>query len=482
MEYALKYDACAYRRREPEQKLLHKALIEHLETFLDRARTADFGLPRHVENELRDFVKCGVLAHGFVRVRCNGCGKSMAVGFSCKGRGFCPSCTGRRMADTSARLVDDVFPPDVPVRQWVLSLPIQIRYRLAYDSRLLSDVLAVFLRVIQGWHRKRGKESGIKEIRGGSVTFAQRFGSALNLNPHFHSLVLDGIFNAKSDVFHEAPPLQDEDVKQIVETAARRVIGLLRRRGVLENEYDTLAEEEPILAGMTSASIMGLVSTGDRAGRRVRRVLSDPAEAVKTGPLCYASSGFSLHAATRISAGNKEGLERLCNYVARPPLAQGSLQKLSDEEYSFKLKTPWSDGTTHLILSPMELIEKLAALVPPPRANLVRYHGILAPNAKGRGEIVPKKPGEEELRKTRGKSRHRLLWAALLARTFRLDMETCPHCGGKMRIVAAITDAPSIKKYLDGVGENSDPPIPKPARPPPQIEFDWLAKASATAD
>ena len=470
---ALKYDACEYKRREPEQDLLHRVLLEHLETFLDRTRSEEFGLPKHVENELRDYVKCGVLAHGFVRVRCKDCGKSMAVGFSCKGRGFCPSCTGRRMADTSARLVDDVFPAGVPVRQWVLSLPIQVRYRLAYDSGLLSDVLAVFLRVVRGWYRKRGRESGIGESRGGSVTFAQRFGSALNLNPHFHSLALDGVFNAKNNVFHEAHPVQDEDVKEIVEITARRVIGLLRRRGVLENEYDELAEEEPVLAGMTSASIMGLVSSGDRAGRRVRRVLSDPSEAVRTGDLCYASSGFSLHAATRIAGGDKAGLERLCNYVSRPPLAQGSLQKLSAEEYAFKLKTPWSDGTTHLILSPFELIEKLAALVPPPRANLVRYHGVLAPNAKGREEIVPKKPDEEELRKTRGNSKNRLLWAALLARTFRLDMETCPHCGGKMRIVAAITDGASIKKYLDGVGLPSVIPEIKPARPPPQLDFDY---------
>ncbi|MBN2527263.1 MAG: transposase zinc-binding domain-containing protein [Deltaproteobacteria bacterium] len=80
--------------------------------------------------------------------RCNDCGKSQVVGFSCKGRGFCPSCTGRRMADTSARLVDDTFPENVPVRQWVLSLPMQIRYRLAHDGRLLSDVLRIFLRVV----------------------------------------------------------------------------------------------------------------------------------------------------------------------------------------------------------------------------------------------------------------------------------------------------------------------------------------------
>ena len=155
---------------------------------------------------------------------------------------------------------------------------------------------------------------------------------------------------------------------------AHRVIRLLRKRGVLdEDAYDNFADDEPLLAGMTSASIMGLVSTGDRAGRRVRRVLSDPTDAVRTGPLCFASSGFSLHAATRIAPGNKTGLERLCNYVSRPPLAQGSLQKLSEDEYAFKLKTPWADGTTHLILSPMELIEKLAALVPIPRVNLVRY-------------------------------------------------------------------------------------------------------------
>jgi hypothetical protein len=163
----------------------------------------------------------------------------------------------------------------------------------------------------------------------------------------------------------------------------------------------------------------------------------------------------------------------LCNYVARPPLAAGSLQKISDDEYSFKLKTPWSDGTTHLVFSPMELIEKLSALIPPPRQNLVRYHGVLAPNAKLRSKVVPQKPDEEELRKTWGKSKHRLLWAALLARTFRLEMEVCSHCGGKMRLVAAITDPVSIKTYLDGVGLPSSAPDIAPARPPPQEEFDY---------
>ena len=93
--------------------------------------------------------------------------------------------------------------------------------------------------------------------------------------------------------------------------------------------------------------------------------------------------------------------------------------------------------------------------------------------AKDSDKIVPKKPDYEELRKTRGNSKNRLLWAVLLVRTFRLDMETCSHCGGKMRIVAAITDQASIKKYLDGVGLSSEPPVLKPARPPPQLDFEY---------
>jgi hypothetical protein len=139
----------------------------------------------------------------------------------------------------------------------------------------------------------------------------------------------------------------------------------------------------------------------------------------------------------------------------------------------FKLKTPWNDGTSHIILSSIELIEKLAALVPPPRINQVRYHGCLAPNAKNRAAVVPKKPSEEELRKTRGASKNRILWAALLKRTFRFDVEVCVHCGGRMRIVAAVTDPASIKRYLDGVGLPSEIPEIRPARPPPQTEFEY---------
>jgi len=183
-----------YERRRPEETVLYGVVQQELESFLARARSRDRTVPRFVERELRAYLRCGILAHGFVRVHCDECGLDRAVSFSCKGRGFCPSCGGRRMADTAAHLVDRVL-PEVPVRQWVLSLPVALRYRLAYDSGLTSAVLGVFVRTVFASLRRRVRRQW-KVGRGqcGAVTFVQRFGDALNLNPHFHSLVLDGVY------------------------------------------------------------------------------------------------------------------------------------------------------------------------------------------------------------------------------------------------------------------------------------------------
>ena len=158
----------AYRRREPEKEPLYQILAEHLETFLQQARTFEHRLPLHVEKEMRAYLECGLLAYGFVRARCEDCGTGRVVAFSCKKRGFCLSCSGRRMADTAARLVDDVL-PRVPVRQWVLSFPYEMRYRLAYDGELVSRVLAVFLRVVSRWHRRQAQAMGYDRARCGSA-------------------------------------------------------------------------------------------------------------------------------------------------------------------------------------------------------------------------------------------------------------------------------------------------------------------------
>ena len=226
------------------------------------------------------------------------------------------------------------------------------------------------------------------------------------------------------------------------------------------------------------------MATGERGGQRVRRRLLDPQEGMRTGSLCFASRGFSLHAATRVQAADRARLETLCRYVNRPPLAAGRLQILDPETVAFDLKSVWSDGTYRIELSPQELIEKLAALVPPRRLNLVRYHGVMAPNAADRARIVPgpqertddgEAAGGPDGELTPAQRRHRVAWADLLRRVFRIDVTQCPACGGDMKIVAALTEPRSIRRYLEGVGLPSRAPPIAPARPDPQSEFDYAA-------
>src|SRR5437899_3603802 len=120
----------AYRPRAAEHTVLHGVVREHLATFLRRATEhGERGVPAFVEQEFRDFVTCGSFARGFARFQCSACHAERLVPFSCKGRGFCPTCGGRRMAERAANLVDQVLPA-VPIRQWVLSLPHRLRYLL----------------------------------------------------------------------------------------------------------------------------------------------------------------------------------------------------------------------------------------------------------------------------------------------------------------------------------------------------------------
>ena len=172
-----------YERRRPEQTILHCLVREHLETFLAQvqARTGT-GLPEFVKDEFEAFLECGILAHGFLRVRCADCAHEKLVAFSCKRRGFCPSCGARRMAESAAVLVDQVI-PRVPVRQWVLSFPIPLRILFAAHPELLTPVLRTVHRVIAGFLLK---QAGLRRATAdtGAVTLIQRFGSAANLNIH----------------------------------------------------------------------------------------------------------------------------------------------------------------------------------------------------------------------------------------------------------------------------------------------------------
>lgn len=229
-----------YTGRQPEATTLHRLVREHLETFRQQVHTeSGTQLPDFVANKFEGYLRCGVLAHGFLRLRCDECREDHLVGFSCKGRGFCPSCGARRMAQTAAHLVDEIF-PDVPNRQWVLSLPIPLRVLLAAQPRLLTPVLEVVQRAIAGY---LAKKSGPKRnaVHPGAVTLIQRFGSAANLNIHFHSLVLDGVYRIShgQPVFEPVAPPTNAELARLLERIVQRILALLTRRGYWVQEPDT---------------------------------------------------------------------------------------------------------------------------------------------------------------------------------------------------------------------------------------------------
>ena len=273
-----------YQRHQPEQTLLHEVIGEHLEGFIANSRERDAPVARFVERELRAYLKCGVLAHGFLRLHCDACGRDRLLAFSCKGRAVCPSCGGRRTADTAAHLMDCVI-PEVPVRQWVLTLPYPLRYRCAWDARLTSEVLRAFLRALFADQRRRARlHFGVRNGHCGAVTAIQRFGSALNLAPHFHSLILDGVYPGPAHApgpILPLPPPETEDVARVMAGTAQRIMRLLEKRG-LESSDDPLASDDPLLATLMAASVRSRIATGPDAGQPWRR-LGDRVEPLEPG-------------------------------------------------------------------------------------------------------------------------------------------------------------------------------------------------------
>jgi hypothetical protein len=450
-----------YRPRRPTATPLYPVVQHHLETFLARAAEADplgNGVPWWVERDFRAYLRCGILAHGFARVRCEDCGHERLIPFSCKGRGICPSCNTRRMAELAAHLTDHVL-PHLAARQWVLSVPKRLRPFLHHNPDIAGAVLRIFLRAMRTTLR-RATPGAPADAQLGAVSFLHRFGSSLNPHFHLHLVVLDGVFSQTSDAdtsaarFHEATLLQPEHWTRLQGVVQRRVLRYFRTHGLLD-ELDAL----------DMLSWQG-------------------------------SGGFSTDASVRIEAEDRAGLERLLRYCARPPFALERLHALAgvaslaspDARLLYRFPKPTPDGCTEIVLSPLQLLERLVAFVPPPRMHRHRYHGVLAPHAGLRAAVVAigRAPAETPCladpkpaslasgsldEPPRTASSARIRWAVLLARIYEVLPLLCPACGGSMRILAFLTDPPVVSAILLHLDLPHRPPPLAPARGPPQRDF-----------
>ena len=167
-------------------------------------------------------------------------------------------------------------------------------------------------------------------------------------------------------------------------------------------------------------------------------------------------------------------------------VSQDRLQLLSDGRVLLALKTAWADGTRQLLFEPLELLEKLAALTPRPRINLVLYHGVLAPNARWRARVVAHRPvpaatslpaspsGDDTTAKPT--PRH-WSWARLMQRAFEIDVLACPRCGGRLRLIATVEDPRAIREVLDALAFSTE----AVERAPPRQSVDAIRPTAVCA-
>jgi hypothetical protein len=221
---------------------------------------------------------------------------------------------------------------------------------------------------------------------------------------------------------------------------------------------------------------------GPKQGRKVFALQTVPAriDSECTSERVAKQAGFSLHAGVCAETHQRTKLERLCRYITRPAVSEQRIAFTSSGNIRYELKTPYRDGTTHVIFEPLDFIARLAALIPPPRINLTRYHGVFAPNSEHRALVTPGKRG-----KGNKKQRHRdevkdrtpaerqaaMTWAQRLKRVFNIDIEVCTQCGGPVKVLASIEDSAVIQKILEHLknkGEPQDTLHMPDARAPPQ--------------
>ncbi|OLP05680.1 transposase family protein [Rhodoferax antarcticus ANT.BR] len=321
----------------------------------------------------------------------------------------------------------------------------------------------------------------------GAGAFIHRFGSSLNGHVHFHVCVVDGVFEeVPGDViFHPASAIDKTTVAQVQATLRSRILRAFVGRGLLES-FD-------------AKDMLG-----------------------------YQHSGFSVDAGVCIEAHDRAALERLLRYCARPPFAMDRLRKEGASlvyRCAKQHSEPGSDKrgarVDELILTPLELIDRIAALVPPPRTHRHRYFGVLAPNSPLRAAVTamaqPPTRQTEPSNMSEGasavvalghaipttpepappkRSPAHYLWAVLIARIYEVFPLSCPLCGGQMRLIAFITEGVQIRRILEHIGVDSEPPHIFPARGPPlwddggdaqmdeavQVEPDWDLAAQPAPD
>jgi hypothetical protein len=310
------------------------------------------------------------------------------------------------------------------------------------------------------------------------------------LNIHFHILFLDGVYvyrDNRPPRFQRVKAPDKAELEELVQLISQRVGRCLERQGLLEQDTESAwldlepAEDTDAMPQLLGSSISYRIAVGPQQGRkafmiRTIRPLDRPDPGLER---VAKANGFSLHAGVSCEGHERNKRERLCRYIARPPVASPRLSLSSTGKVVYTLKTPYRDGTTQVAFDPVDFIARLAALVPKPRVNLTRYHGVLAPNHRWRGLVTPARRGKgiksisNAEARTPAERHAAMTWAQRLKRVFNIDIEVCGRCGGSVKVIACIEDQETIDTILTHLRDKelatpSLPLLTPPSRAPPE--------------
>ena len=428
-------DCTPYRPRCPQTTPLYRLVEAHYADVRDRWEECfevRYGFWRtFTDKAVGAYLDCGILDHGFARVRCGACRAEFLVPFSCKGRGLCPSCAAKRAAALAAFLREEVL-ADVGHAQWVFSIPKMLRPYFLYHRPLLG-------RLCRAAYDTAREMIGAASLDGelpvpGMIAVVQTFGDDLCWHPHVHALVTRGGW----DCAGQWVPVPFVDGEAAALVFRHKVFAFLQREGLLSEE-------------------------------RTRLLLS------------WRHSGFSVHTSVTVPPDDRDGLERLARYLLRPPV---SLERLKVGEhalaiaYAARIRLAREPHAVSEAVDPKDFLARVLMHIPEPRRHVIRYYGAYSSVVRARRRhmapavagppCTPEPPAagtpaDPELRALRRR------WAELIRRIYEVDPLVCPRCGGAMRIIAFITEPrviSAILKHLAAKGLDArSPPGPNQRHP-----------------
>ncbi len=417
--------AGVYRSRHPERTVLYRVLFHHFERFQAEYETRfekEYGFLRPiVKGVVERYLDCGNPKCGFARIRCPDCGEELFVMFSCRTRGFCPSCHAKRLEEWGDWMRETLL-LDLPHRQVVFTVPKMLRVFFKFRRKLLGDLCRCALRALTRYFEV---VTG-SVLAPGVVAAIQTFGDRINFHPHLHFLVTEGGVD-EAGIFHKIPGLDDA---RLAEIFAREVLSFLVHKELLSPEW-------------------------------AERLLS------------WRHTGFSVH--SQVRAKTKPEAERVGKYMIRTVL---SLERLSFLEPEGKVGYRYGKNAAEQeTMDYLEFIARVTSHIPDKGQVMVRYYGLYANAHRGKVRRAAQNPlvlrlVEEDLLRIPSKG-----WAAMIRKVYEVDPMTCPKCGGTMKVIAFLTDFSVVDRIIAHLELTFVAERP----PPPRVAYQELLMAAETS-